>query len=101
MQIDTKSALDILDSGQWVSIAYVSYDKRKGESGRIIRINDCRIIVPNGKGGENEARTATKNEILKNPLHSKHFTRNVVTKHGLTRKLHIRLLFAINGNAII
>lgn len=100
--LDLKDALDLLDTGQWVSIAYVSYDEKRGTAGNIIRLKRCRLLT--GEASNTSPRAAGTQSVpigRKNPNHYDHATRNVKLANGQLRKFHIRLLFAINNKKIL
>ena len=95
---DLKDALDLLETGARVSIAYVGFDEHRGTAGDIIRIDACRLVkrttpesAPSGSGSTGRKRK---------PNHYDHGTRNVRMPNGRTRKFHIYLLFAINGKKL-
>lgn len=98
--IDLKEAITILESGNWCSIDYVSYDAKKKRYGEIIRIPKCRLMTKATSGKTIVAKVNQSSENT-NPKHSEHFTKNVITPSGSVRKLHLRLLFQINNQRIL
>lgn len=101
--IDLKDAINIIRSGAWVNLAYVSFDSRTGEAGRIIRLPRCRWSrdTKNDNTLDQFSRTGINPEGSKAQNHNKHFTVNMKTQSGQIRKLHLRLLFMINNQKIL
>lgn len=99
--IDLKQALQIIDGGDWLSIAYVKADKKKGEAGEIVRLQKARIArnftARESAFSVKDAEPGTK----KNPNHGEHFTRNFQLQNGQIRKAHAALIFEINGEQIL
>ncbi len=107
--IDLKDALDILDTGNWVSLSFVKYNAvNTKDNGTICRIDRCKIMrkertednLPLIKGSTKSANTPAS-RISKNPNHYDNSTRNVKLYNGQIRKFHIRLLFEINGQKLL
>lgn len=104
--LDLKEALDHLDTGQWCALVYVSYDEKRGRAGEIIRMNRCRVLTGNPEHATPGAARTGSNALppsseRRNPEHNAHFTRNVKLANGKIRKLHIRILFAVNGKQVL
>jgi len=97
---DLKEALDILDSGEWVSLGYVCADKRRNSYGDIIRIPKCRLLKA-GPSAANSERTSEIIRYSRNPNHDEHATRNLQLAGGAIRKVHIRLIFYIKDTKIL
>lgn len=104
--IDLKGALDILDTGKWVSLSFVKYNLvNTKDNGAICRIERCRLLrkelaehnMPAIKGYTKSA----KPKASRNPNHYDNATRNVQLYNGQIRKFHIRLLFEINGQKLL
>lgn len=100
---DLKDALDLLETGTWVKICYISFDDKRNIAGEIVRINRCRILKKekSEKSEIIQSKSIDPNQIKKDPNHYENATRNVKLANGTIRKFHIRLLFAINGHKII
>lgn len=100
--IDLRQALQIIDGGEWVSIAYVKADKKKGEAGEIIRLQKARIA----RNYTERSAALNKSEerepgAKKNPNHGEHFTRNFQLANNQIRKAHAQLIFEINGEQVV
>lgn len=101
--IELKDAIRIIQTGAWVNLAYLSYNHKTGESGKIIRLPRCRWSRDT-KGEENLdhfAQTGIRAAGTKPQNHNKHFTINMKMPSGQIRKLHLRLLFMINNQKIL
>ena len=99
--LDLRAALDLFDSGKWVSLAFVCADKTKGTYGKIVRLPRCRKLTRSANGMSSSKKEPYAHNASKNPNHDEHFTRNVLLPNGSKRKFHFRLLFAINGQKLV
>lgn len=101
--IDLKEAIAILESGNWCAIDYISYDKKQRRYGHIVRLPRCRITYK--ASDTHREGAATEHQALrpnaKRQSHSFHATRNMVTPSGAIRKVHLRLIFQINGKRVL
>lgn len=93
----------MLESGNWVSLGYVGYDRKQRKYGHIVRLPRCRISRSANirEVQEMERFGDSPTAVRKAQNHSEHFTRNVVTDSGAKRKLHLRLLFQINNQRVL
>lgn len=90
--LSLKDALNILDTGNWCTdISFVSYDAKRGKAGEIVRIKRARLAAqPAGAQVKEKVAALLTGDI-----------RKVKTTNGEIRSFHPRLLFAINGRAVI
>ncbi len=98
---DLRDALLLLDSGAWLSLAVVSYDKKRGTAGDIIRLDRCRLLTGGGNNHSTSIKASTATEDRRDPHHGEHFTRMVVTSNHKRVKVHPRLIFAINNQLML
>lgn len=89
-----KDALNIIDTGNWCSIAFVSCDSKRGTAGDNVRIKRARLAAAAASPTGAQAIPA-KTALLTGDI------RKVKTANGEIRSFHPRLLFAINGRAIL
>jgi hypothetical protein len=101
--LDLKAALDLFDSGKWLSVAFVTYDDKRGTAGEIIRIKRCRKLTRTTKSSRStgKGKGFLPSESPRDPNHDEHFTRNVLLPNGGIRRFHFRLLFVINGEKLL
>lgn len=97
---DLKDALDKLETGQWCSIVFVSYDKKRGTAGEIVRIPRCRLAAAI-KSADKPAVKSTPEIPNIRQTEAGAFTRKVKTANGNIREFHPRLLIAINGRKLV
>jgi hypothetical protein len=101
--MDLRHALQIIDGGEWLSIAYVKADKKKGEAGEIVRLKKARIARhhTDREVALQQSKAEVEPGTKKNPNHSEHFTRNFQLANQQIRKAHALLIFEINGQPVI
>lgn len=82
------------------SITYISYNKRTGKGGEVLRYNNCYLQVVNNTG--TRILKGKKHYSSHQPDHWKNSTRNF-KPHGdsAIRKFHIWLLLEFNGMEVV
>lgn len=82
------------------SITYVSYNKRSGIGGQLLRFNNCFLKVVNNTGSR--VLLGKKHYSSNQPDHWKNSTRNFTPNgSGDIKKFHIWLMFEYNGMEVV
>lgn len=107
--ISFREILEYFKKDQVFTCRVLSYDKKKGTGGEVLEYRgvllqrDPQILMRNATDKELKEQGL---EDLRNPNHSKHYTRNIniVTKDGfkttIIRKIHIPLLIEFNNQTV-
>lgn len=101
--LDLKAAMDLIDTGKWLSVVYVSASTKQGEGGEVVRLKRCRKLTKTTANGSKTIKPIKVglNETSRNPNHHEHFTVNLRLPNGRVRKAYVRLIRAINGQPVI
>lgn len=107
MAITLKQALEILHSGNWCSIRFLTANIAKGTGGKVIELAKCRI-ARNRELNKQHTAPEEKNKAItsepkkdKDPNHNLHFTRNVELQNKSIMKVHPILITHINNSAVL
>lgn len=102
MAIELKDALQILESGDWCHLCYITADEKKGTGGKVIELPKCRIArrqpAASAAGAGKSASLANKK---RNANHNLHFTRNVELFNKSILTVHVPLIYQINGVTVL
>lgn len=96
-----KEAVQIIRSGNWLHIRYVTADILKGTGGTVKELPRCRITrasIADINKIESEAKNTTMPKLQN---HHSNFTVNVELPNKMIRKLHIVLITHINSIPVI
>lgn len=96
-KLTLSEALDILEDGNFHSLAFVTADRAKQTGGKIIRIAAARIVRHEQNHLYANKPTTEIGVNRKKQNHSEHATRNIRLENGGIRKLHIYTLFSVNN----
>lgn len=102
MAIDLKDALNMLDSGQWVPLRFITANISKGTGGKVVELAKCRIAHKQASGSNNnQAAEEVTPHTRKNPQHNIHFTRNIELQNKQIIKVHPVLITHINNLQVL
>ena len=100
--LDLKDVLDALDTGRWVSLAFVKADRTRGAGGEIVRLPRCRQKVHTaGSAGSPSGANTPAGGAKKAPNHKEHGTRNLILPNGGMCKVHYRAIFQFQGKPVL
>jgi hypothetical protein len=74
--MDLRQALEIIESGIWCSIRFITSDILKGNGGKVIEFQKCRLARSQNPSIKN-VTNSNNEKVSRNPNHALHFTRNV------------------------
>lgn len=100
MAIELKEAINIMESGDWFSIRFITADVLKGSGGKVIELAKARI-ARNRSRRKATRQAAADNRISKDPNHNLHFTRNLELQNRQIRKVHPILITHINNHPVL
>lgn len=100
-KLTISEALNILEDGDYHSLAYVTADRAKRTGGKIIRIKAGRIVRHEQNHLYRGAETTSQSGNSKSQNHSQHGTRNILLENGERRKMHIYTLFSVNNIPVL
>lgn len=104
MTINLRQALEVLQSGNWCSLRFITANVNKKSGGKVMELARCRIARnrPTQSNISNEATTSTlASEKKKDPNHNLHFTRNVELQNRTFIKVHPILITHINNQQVV
>ncbi len=101
--IALKEVIQILESGQWCSLRFITADLNKGTGGKVIEIAKCRIArrYINNTSSEILQVPGVTSSSNKTANHNYNFTRNVELPNNKLRKVHPILITHINNTAVL
>lgn len=99
VSITLKEAIEMMDSGAYFSIDFVTADMRRGTGGEWIHLPRCRKN-PRQTKAEKEAEKMRVLRPKRDPRHYENSTRNLLLANGEIRKVHLRLIRKINGRVV-
>lgn len=100
-KLTLSEALDILEDGNFHSLAYVTADRTKQNGGKIIRIKSGRIVKHEQNHLFTQPKSSESGTTHKKQNHSEHATRNIRLENGGIRKIHIYTLFSVNNIQLV
>ena len=100
-KLTISEALNILEDGNFHSLAYVTADRAKNTGGKIIRIKSGRIAKHEQNHLYQNSNTVASDRNSKRQNHSEHATRNILLENGERRKMHIYTLFSVNNQSVL
>ncbi len=104
MAIDLKRCVEIVESGDWISLCFITADTKRGNGGKLIELKRCRIArnrQPNANKSTSNTIPSASNATARNPQHNYHFTRNLELPNKRLVKVHPLLIFQINNQQVI
>lgn len=101
MAITLKEALKILESGEYVSLRFITADFKKGAAGKVMELAKCKIVRSGQASGGIRKFQSDLDSDRKNPNHNYHFTRNVQLPNKQIRKVHPILITHINNMPVL
>ena len=101
--ITFKEALDIVDSGQYFDIRFITCNLQKGTGGEQY---DLKKVCKHKQGSHAQQKALAKAQPKeqtnsKNPNHYDNSTRNLKLENGEIVKVHIRLIRRINNKIVL
>lgn len=107
--INLKEALAVLESGEWVSLRFITAHVKKGVGGMVIETPKCRICrhQPQEQAQlstndtDVDASDSDASSTGKNPNHNLHFTRNIEFPNKRIITIHPPLITHINQNTVL
>lgn len=102
-KITFKEALEVIDSGQYFDIRFITCDLQKGTGGEQYDLKRvCKYKNPSHAQQKALAKAQPKEiKNSKNPNHYENSTRNLKLENGSFVKVHIRLIRKINGKTVL
>ena len=101
-KITFKEALEIIDSGQFFDIRFITCDLKKGTGGEQYDLKKvCKYKNPSHAQQQSLAKAQPTTKNSKNPNHYENSTRNLKLENGSLLKVHIRLIRKINGKTVL
>ncbi len=100
--ITLQEVIELMDSGAWFSIDFVTIDLKRGTGGEWIHLP--RVRKNPRKTPEEKQLEAAMGMITsprRDPHHYENSTRNLQLANGLVRKVHLRLIRKINGKTVL
>lgn len=100
--ISLKTALQIIRSGEPVTIECCSYDETRKNTGARLTLKD--VTLSTAITSNNELPSNAQNISAlpgNNPWHSKHLTLNFRHRSGELTKVHIPLIEKLNNNQVV
>jgi hypothetical protein len=99
-----RQAIEILESGNWVSLRFITANLAKGSGGTVMELARCRIArnkptVPAISLSQNNIPVT--GEKKRNPNHNANFTRNLELMNKQIVKVHPILITHINNTAVL
>jgi len=103
MAINLRQCIEILQSGNWCSLRFITADTNKGTGGKIIELAKCRIArnKPVNIPSIAAEPSAVTGNHGKDPNHNLNFTRNVELQNNTIRKVHPILITHINNTPVL
>jgi hypothetical protein len=102
MPVTLSEALALLESGQLVSLRYITANTSKGTGGKVIELARVKIARQTGSKKAASAATGPKEYTEgKDPRHRFHFTRNIELQNRSIRTVYPILITHINGQSIL
>lgn len=102
MAIDLSQCKSILESGDWVSLSFITADVKRGNGGTVIELKRCRIARNRRPPSPTPIQgTWAGDGGSRNPNHNYHFTRNLELPNKQIVKVHPLLIFQINNHQVI
>jgi hypothetical protein len=101
-QVNLKETLQLINSGDWVALRFITADVLKGTGGKVMEFAKCRIAPnrqPNSKKQDNVKTTGDLKR--KDHNHHLHFTLNMELPNHMLRKVHPILITHINNQQIL
>ncbi|HYC28386.1 MAG TPA: hypothetical protein VEB42_06205 [Chitinophagaceae bacterium] len=95
-------ALALLESGQLVSLRYITANTSKGAGGKVVELARVKIArnTEAKKAAASKEPPAGKTEG-KDPRHRFHFTRNIELQNRAIRTVYPILITHINGQTVL
>ncbi len=101
MAYNLRQCLEILQSGNWCSLRFITGNENKRTGGKVMELAKCRIARNKPAASvKNNAATSIAGKP-KDPNHALHFTRNVELQNRQIVKVHPILITHINNTAVI
>lgn len=100
MAVDLQQAIEILESGNWLSLEVIQANLNKGTGGKLLSIPKCRIARTYNQPTSYKAQkmVSTKSRCAN---HSLNFTRNVQLPNKSIVTIHPILITTINNHQVI
>lgn len=98
-KISRQQMRKILEGTEPFDLKVVTCDRKRKTGGKILELKNC---TKTGNKGKNKAKkkTVSKN-LISNPNHGQHFTRNIFVNGQNLRKVNSLLIIEINGKEVI
>ena len=101
-KITLKEALDIIDSGQYFDIRFITCNLQKKTGGEQYDLKKvCKYKNPSHSQQKAIEAAQAKTKNSKNPNHYENATRNLKLENGELVKIHIRLIRKINDKTVL
>ena len=103
MAITLTQALQQLESGDWVSLRYLTANVAKASGGKVVELAKVKIARRQTAAGliQDKSASLITPDKLRNPNHNLNFTRNVETQQRAILTIHPILMTHLNGEAIL
>lgn len=101
MEYTLSEALRVLESGDYVSLRFITADFKRGASGKVIELQKCRIQRKKASVENTAKSNIHEKNSGRNPNHNYHFTRNVELPNKQIRKVHPILITHINNIPVL
>jgi hypothetical protein len=94
-----KEALNIVESGAWFSLRFITANIAKGTGGKIVEL--AKVKLHSKPKLSNPTAQAAAGEKSKSQNHHLHFTRNVETQARQIIKVHPILITHVNNTPVL
>lgn len=97
-------AKKIIDSGMRFSLAFVKADRRRGEAGEYVQVNNWQKVQQDPAPEAIPGQPALKKELARDPSHQVHKTFNIFNPADRRQhpvKVHYRLMHIFNDKIIV
>ena len=105
MGINLRQGLEILHSGNWCSLRFITANVKKRTGGKVVELAKCRIArnkpVDVPANAVEPAPATGDTRKVKDPNHNLHFTRNVELQNKQLIKVHPITITHINNTSLV
>lgn len=102
MALTLSETIQILESGDWCALRFLTADIMRGKGGKVIELAKCRIVRRQGPTNNTSSdKPAASFSNNKDPRHQYWFTRNVETQNRSIIKVHPILITHINHQSVL
>lgn len=99
--LSIKEAQQLLLSGQWLHVRYITADVEKGKGGTVMELPKCRVLLRTENPTSTSSTSSGIQRKSKAQNHHENFTINVELPNRLKRKIQIVLITHINSIPVI